>query len=179
MMTDKNLQFHNVWILRASLVIAFVIMLLSWLSHWKIPYIILQTLLSFAVMYLLLATSWYLFKKNSLPGEQEEPAEREIPEEFPASDGRGTLFDAAVGDDLDSERFSDDGQLANDSQFAGYRLDNKYPGSGAESGPAPGPIPAPLSAGQMDRSLFEGLPDAERQAEIVRRMGWEEEDERT
>lgn len=33
---------------------------------------------------------------------------------------------------------------------------------------------APPIAGQVDADLSEGLPDAEKQAEMVRRMGWDE-----
>ena len=69
-MTVKTRKFNNVWAGRASLVIALLIMVISWLNHGKISYAFLQGFVSLAVMYLLLAGSWYLFKKGGPPEEE-------------------------------------------------------------------------------------------------------------
>lgn len=43
---------------------------------------------------------------------------------------------------------------------------------GEEELPKP-QVPDEKFAGQVDRELFSGMPDSKRQAEILRRMGWE------
>lgn len=124
-------EMYQIWTLRLSLAVTFIVVLLSWLNAVKIPDLIIRAGVSFGIMYLLMAGSLSLFERTAL----QEP---EI--EQPSSDtGRGGLIDISVGDD-----------------------ELQTP-----------PVQDTKFAGQVDPSLSEGIPDGERQAEIVRRMGWD------
>lgn len=121
---------YQIWALRLSIAITFIVALLSWLNAVKILELIVRAGVSFGVMYLLLVGSLRLFERTAPPKPKNE--------QINSDSGRGSLVDFSVGDDeLQTQPDQD-----------------------------------PRMAGQVDPGLSEGIQDSERQAEIVRRMGW-------
>ena len=204
-MTIKDSKYFNIWALRAGLVITILILLLSWTNHMKIPYIILRGAVSFVVIYALLAGSWYLFKKNAPYQEEQEdseypPEENErgvlfdaaVGDETPAAAqneqqnniGEGvTNLDADLADSGENQN-SEWNQNLESGQNMGFTqsstqssTQNPTQNSTQSANPSSntGSDSDSPSASQVDPRLIDGLPDSERQAEIVRRMGWEDE----
>lgn len=106
-------------------------------------------ILSFLLIYGLGYGSVYGFEKTAPPSDE---VLENSPEDGGASDGRGALLDVAVGQE----------EMEQDLNSSEDKDKNSTKGSG-------GPV-----AGQVDAHLSEGMPDTERQAEMVRRMGWGE-----
>jgi hypothetical protein len=130
-MAVQDSGMYQIWVLRLSLAIAFLVVLLSWINAVKIFDLIVRAGVSFGVMYLLMLGSLSLFERTA-PQVPEE-------EQISTDTERGGVIDFTVGDD----------ELQPPSV-----IDSKL-------------------AGQVDPGLSGGIPDGERQAEIVRRMGWE------
>jgi len=124
-------EMYQIWVLRLSLVATVIVVLLSWFNAVKIPDLIVRAVVSFGVMYLLMAGSLHLFDRTAPQKSQDE----QIGSDFE----HGGLIDISVGDD-----------------------ELQVP-----------PVQDTKLAGQVDPGLSEGIPDGERQAEIVRRMGWD------
>lgn len=189
-MTLENSEIYEIWALRISLAVAFIVIVISWWNKVHLPYILIRGVVSFGVMYSLLAGSLYLFKKTALSEESGDQAE--LPNQ---DDGRGGFIDASIGDDAPLPGQEPRQDLAGDSsqdfkqefreninqefEADGLQADlqQDYTNGqvlGQDSGQELGQKQDPKSAGQVAPGLSEGLPDDERQAEIVRRMGWEE-----
>lgn len=129
-MIVQNKELYQVWVMRLSIVIAIIVVLLSWINGLRFFELIVRAGVSFGVMYSLMAGSLNLFEKTA----PQEP-QNNLPD---LASGRGGNIDFSVGDD---EYLGPQGQDA--------------------------------VSGQIDRNLSSELPDSERQAEIVRRMGWD------
>lgn len=163
----ENIAVYKTWALRSSLIIALLVIVLSLLRAVSIPYTLVRGVVSFGIMYLLLAGSLYLFERGAPPSEYQAESEEE---QSPEDDGRGTLFDASVGDDAPQMPEQDlSANLAADPQGEVNPTEEPNVADGQDESPDPDA----KAAGQVDPFLSEGMPDAERQAEIVRRMGWE------
>lgn len=137
-MASHNSKLVRVWALRLSLVTMIIVVVLSWINAVKLFDLLVRAVISFGLMFLLLAGSMILFEKTAIL-----PISEELSDPVPE---RGGLVDFSVGDDE---------TLA--SQTA----------ESAESAEADSTFP-----GQVDPSLNDRMPDSQKQAEIVRRMGW-------
>ncbi|AET70270.1 hypothetical protein Desor_4869 [Desulfosporosinus orientis DSM 765] len=125
-----NRELYKVWSLRLSIFTSIMVVLLSILNEIGLLDILLRALISFGVMYLLLAGSLNLFERTAPPSPEESQPD--------SNSGFGDI-DFSVGEDEPLEL---------------QKMDLR-------------------SSGQIDRDLSLELPGSERQAEIVRRMGWD------
>lgn len=130
-MIVQNNELLQVWSRCISVGTAVIVVLLSWFNGVRLPDLMVRSVVSFGVIYLLMAGTLSLFDRMA----PQKPQEKQ-----PSSAaGCGGFIDFSVGEeDLQKPQVPD----------------VKFPG-------------------QVDQDLSSGLPDSERQAEIVRRMGWE------
>lgn len=136
----------RVWAWRLALVVSLVVALLSVVSGVSFLQVVLRGILGFALIYGISVLSICLFEKTGFSSEPEV----------------GALLDIAVGqeDELPSASLEQGEDVAK----------NAYGQKGySEGGLGQSPIP-----GQVNQELAQGLPNEEKQAEIVRRMGWGE-----
>jgi hypothetical protein len=109
---------------------------------------VIRAILAFGLIYGLSVLSLILFEKTGLHTDQTV----------------GALLDIAVGQEDENSSVGLDSGNASDTVTT-YGQQARF--TQRELGQAP-------LAGQVDHGLAQGLPDAEKQAEIVRRMGWGE-----
>lgn len=136
----------HTWAWHLALVISAVVALLSFVSEVSFLQAVLRAILGFGLIYGISELGIYLFEKTALSPEPDSEV--------------GALLDIAVGQEdelplVPVEQGQEDmGVLYGQ---AGYSM-----GANRQ---------APL-AGQVNQDLAQGLPNEEKQAEIVRRMGW-------
>jgi hypothetical protein len=135
----------HVWAWRLALVVSLVVALLSVVSGVSFLQVVLRAILGFAIIYGLSESSLYLFEKTSI-------SEPKI----------GALLDIAVGQE---------GELSLDSPEQG---EDAFGTSNGPTGYPSGRIGQSPIPGQVNQELTQGLPREEKQAEIVRRIGWGE-----
>lgn len=146
---DKEIL--SIWAWRLALGTTILVGILSWQTDVGFLWIIIRMILSFLFIYGLSYGSLYGFEKAAPPTEK-------IMEDIPGTGrvngterGIGALLDVAVGqEEMESDTPS--------PEEGGVTLEQ-----GGSS-----------RAGQVDPDLSQGMPDAEKQAEMVRRMGWGE-----
>lgn len=147
-----NTDTLRVWAGRLALIVASLVALLSILGGISFLQGVLRFILAYGLIYGLSELSLNFFEKTAITN-------------GPIIDQNlGALLDIAVGEDESS--FSTDGESELEAGIgtppygqAGY----------AQGGRGQAPLP-----GQVTRDLAHGLPSEEKQAEIVRRMGWGE-----
>lgn len=137
----------SLWAWRLALGTGIAVGILSWLTGVDFLQSVIRMILSFLLMYGLSYGSLYGFEKTALPSEE---IQENRPGDGEAGEGRGALIDVAVGQE----------EMEQDSDSPEDESETKESGS-------------PL-AGQVDAHLSEGMPDTDKQAEMVRRMGWGE-----
>lgn len=144
-MDDETLR---VWAWRFALGIAFIVGILSWKTGVSFLWIMIRIIFSYLLMYGLSYGSLYVFKKNSiLPNEDNLDSSRD----GNTNNLSGALLDVAVGqEDEQWDMPPADEQEKNISQGKSVSL----------------------RAGQLNADLSQGMPDTEKQADMVRRMGW-------
>lgn len=136
----------HVWSWRLALWVSLVVALLSFVSGVSFLQVVLRAILGFALIYGISELSMYLFEKT---GSSTEP---EI----------GAFLDIAVGQE---------DELPSVSLEQGEGVSGTPYGQSGYSASRFGQVPIP---GQVNQELVQGLPSEEKQAEIVRRMGWGE-----
>jgi len=136
----------RVWAWRLALVVSLVVALLSVVSGVSFFQGVLRGILGFALIYGMSVLSIYLFEKTGFSSEPEV----------------GALLDIAVGQE---------DELPSVSMEQGEDVAKKPYGQMGYSAGGLGQSPIP---GQVNQELAQGLPSEEKQAEIVRRMGWGE-----
>ncbi|MDR3288283.1 MAG: hypothetical protein LBT22_02520 [Peptococcaceae bacterium] len=147
---EENISLENIrlWLRNAALGLAVLVGLLSWKSGVSVFWLVVRAALSFAAFYLMCIGLVNLFQKMALPvGESEDETQ-------------GILLDVTVGDAATET----EPETATEAE----RVEDK-----TESAAGTGLYAAP---GQVKSKLMAGLPDPEQQAEIVRRMGWGDDD---
>lgn len=140
-----KLETLHVWARRLALMVSLVVALLSVLSGVSFLRVVLRAILGFALIYGMIELSLYLFEKTST-------SEPEV----------GALLDIAVGQE---------GELSSGSPEQG---EDTYGTSYGPTGYPTGRIGQSPLPGQVNQELTQGIPSDEKQAEIVRRMGWGE-----
>ena len=148
---DEKLRL---WSKYLALVTAILICLLSWINGVTLGWIVVRAALTFLVIYSLTLGSIVLFLKTAYPDLDEAVPEQNIKQ--------GTLIDISLGDDSVE-------QVENT-----YKIDQKPDLNENESVPGTGKIGVGTCAGQVDPALASGVVSHQQQADIVRRMGWEE-----
>jgi len=135
----------HVWAWRLALVVSLVVALLSVVSGVSFLQVVLRAILGFAIIYGISELSLYLFDKTGISSEPDI----------------GAFLDIAVGQEEELPLVpSEQGEVSG----------NPYGQTGYSAGRI-GRSPIP---GQVNQELTQGLPSEEKQAEIVRRMGWGE-----
>ena len=185
-MEFPELEQIRIWIWRFSVLVAVLVGLLSWHNGIGLFNLILRVAIAFLVIYALLAGGCELFSRYS-PSPPEPPDANGL-------DGRGTVFDVTVGDDLDSlsfEQMAEGESISSEGDSASMDAAGNFIGAAREfMGVAEESIGAAAKSpsriqkgtqqvnaqawrpGQLDPSLSDGLTNDQKQAEIVRRMGW-------
>lgn len=149
----------KVWLRRLAALTALAVGLLSWFGGVPLIFIILRMGLAFTVIYGLGMGGLFLFEQGAAK------------DTAAAVQDKGSLIDIAVGEQAAG--------LQEEAYVDGERYVEPA-GSGSSLG-APGNLGSPGSQGQIGgrlpgqvkQNLRGGLPDIETQADIVRRMGWE------
>jgi len=136
----------RIWAWRLALVVSLIVALLSVVSGVSFLQVVLRGILGFALIYGISVLSIYLFEKTGFSSEPEV----------------GALLDIAVGqeDELPSASLEQGEDVAKKPY-----VQKGYSTGGLGQSPIPG---------QVNQELAQGLPSEEKQAEIVRRMGWGE-----
>lgn len=144
----------HAWIVRLSVAVGIIVGILSWRNGVTLGWLIFRAALSIALIYLLCSGSVALFLKNGSDTADDSDTADAFAQLHTDSQGKGSILDIALGDD-------DNG-----------------PGvpPGTPGGPAAGKPASSPSPGQVDASLHSRAVSSEQQAEIVRRMGWEEKE---
>lgn len=141
----------RIWAWRFALGTAVIIGILSWKTGVSFLRIMIRIIFSYLLMYGLSYGSLYGFKKTGIL-EKEDNANSS--EDIGVNHSAGAFLDVAVGqEDLERHIPDDKEQETNNS-----------PGKSGT-----------LRAGQLDADLSQGMPDTEKQADMVRRMGWGDE----
>lgn len=144
-MDDETLRVGAWWF---ALGIASLVGILSWMTGVSFLWIIIRIIFSYLLMYGLSYGSLYVFKKNSiLPNEDTLDSSRDKN----TNNLSGALLDVAVGQE-DEEW---------DMPPAAEQEMNTIPGQRVS-----------MRAGQVNADLSQGMSDTEKQADMVRRMGW-------
>ena len=142
-MTVQNSIVYQLWARRITLATTLIVVVLSWINEVTLTDILIRGVISFLVMYLLMAGILSLFEKTASQNPQRNRLKTNTSET-----GRGGVIDFSVGDE---------------EPKAKIKAESK-----AEFKPS-------SFAGQVDPNLSKGLPGSKQQAEIVRRMGWDDE----
>jgi hypothetical protein len=127
-----------------ALVVSASLALITFYSGEGFLRIVINAILGFALIYGLCIASITLFEKKGVDIETHTP---------------GALLDIAVGHE-DELSYKDIPQQDQDIEPSDQEQ------------PHPNEQNLSATAGQLNRDLAQGLPSAEKQAEIVRRMGW-------
>jgi len=138
-----SMEEVHLWAKRLSLFTALLVALLSWRSGVTVGLMLIRSVVAWGVIYALSLASISLFERTA----QADTSSR-------LEHLRGMLMDVAVGDDTGVNLTQGIG-IGEGEKMAAQRA------TGEERIP-----------GQVDPQLTDGLEDAQRQAEIVRRMGW-------
>jgi len=91
-MTEQNSEMFQSWAMRITLATTLIVVVLSWLNAVRILDIIIRGVISFGVMYLLMAGILNLFEKTAV---QESYYEDNLSSDA----GRGEVIDFSVGDE--------------------------------------------------------------------------------
>lgn len=148
---DEQLRL---WSKYLALVTAILICLLSWNNGINLGWILFRAASAFLVIYSLTLGSIVLFLKTAYPDSEVEVHEQNI--------NQGTFIDISLGDESVE-------QVENS-----YEIDQKPDLNENESVPGTGKIGVGTYARQVDPALASGVVSHQQQADIVRRMGWEE-----
>ncbi|WP_425806984.1 hypothetical protein ACHOLT_07620 [Desulfitobacterium sp. Sab5] len=146
-MDDETMR---IWAWRFALGTAVIIGILSWKTGVSFLRIMIRIIFSYLLMYGLSYGSLYGFKKTGIL-EKEDNANSLV--ERAVNNTSGAFLDVAVGQE--------------DSQWDIPRDTEQEQDNSSEKNSA-------LIAGQLNADLSQGMPDTEKQAEMVRRMGWGE-----
>ena len=136
----------RLWAWYFALIVSVVLALITFYTGESFLRIVLSAIIGFVLIYGISMISIVLFEKTSLQVE---------------SPDIGTLLDIAVGQEENID-FSGSPQVEQDLGDSN---------SGQTTYSPEGQMP-PARAGQLNQEFAEGLPSVEKQAEIVRRMGW-------
>ncbi|MFZ3101235.1 MAG: hypothetical protein WA131_10540 [Desulfitobacteriaceae bacterium] len=147
---DEQLRL---WSKYLALVTASLICLLSWKNGVTLGWTLVRAASAFLVIYSLTLGSILLFMKTAYPDSDEEVLEQKL--------NQGTLIDISLGDDS-VERVENT-----------YSIDQKPDFNENESVLEADKIGVGTYAGQVDPALVSGV-GHQQQADIVRRMGWDE-----
>lgn len=139
------------WAWRFALFGSVMVGSLSFLGGVSFFMTVIRGILAFGLIYGLSELGCILFEKTGTQGE----------------DPVGALIDIAVGDELAS---SADGPDSGE----GSSRNSRDGALGRQAGMAQSGLGQAPLAGQVNQGLPQGLPDEEKQAEIIRRMGWGE-----
>ncbi|HZK53850.1 MAG TPA: hypothetical protein VFC84_06640 [Desulfosporosinus sp.] len=145
-METQNSEVYQIWAKRITLTTTLIVVGLSWLNDVTTLDLIIRGGISFGIMYSLMAGILSLFKNTA--SEKNRDYLKSSAEVGATDMGRGGVIDFSVGDE-------------------GAQLEIK-PKSEPEFKPS-------NFAGQVDPNLSKGLPGSAQQAEIGRRMGWNDE----
>ncbi|HEY8875202.1 MAG TPA: hypothetical protein VIM32_00730 [Desulfosporosinus sp.] len=137
-MAVQNSVVYQSWSRRITLATTFIVVVLSWLNEVRIPDLIIRGVISYGVMYFLMAGILSLFE-NTASQEPKNSLKSSTADSLKEA-GRGGVIDFSVGDEEPKPQTQPE----------------NYPG-------------------QVDPNLRKGLPGSQQQAEIVRRMGWDDE----
>lgn len=145
-MATQNSEVYQIWAKRITLATTLIVVGLSWVNDVTILDLIIRGGISFGIMYSLMAGILSLFRNTA--SEVNKDYLKSSAEEGTTDMGRGGVIDFSVGDE----------------------------GSQPEIKPEFEPeIKSANFAGQVDPNLSKGLPGSAQQAEIGRRMGWNDE----
>jgi len=138
---------------RLGLVVAVIVCVFSYRGGYDYPAILARTGLSFLIVYLLGQALTTVWKTVSPPLANQ------------AANKRRTKVDFLIGADKDQgkDKDIDENEIKNESYNINLNENTESSTNKLKRKEYPGQI-----AGDM----FDGLPDAGKQAEIVRRMGW-------
>ncbi|HWQ71486.1 MAG TPA: hypothetical protein VN370_04110 [Desulfitobacteriaceae bacterium] len=151
---DEQLRL---WFRNLSLFTAFVVCLLSWLNGNDFVRIIFKTGITFLVIYGLTVGCLVFFRKT---------ANLEFNEEIDQENHQGTLLDVSLGDEV-TDQNGDSEITDQDSKFNGLN-------TGLHENKRETDVGRP--AGQVDPAFINGTISHQQQADIIRRMGWKEEE---
>lgn len=146
-MDDETLK---VWAWRFALGTAVIIGILSWKTGVSFLQIMVRIIFTYLLMYVLSYGSLYGFNKTAILPKKDTA---DSLEERAVNNTSGAFLDVAVGQE--------------DSQWDIPRDTEQEKDNSPEKNSA-------LIAGQLNADLSQGMPDTEKQAEMVRRMGWGE-----
>ena len=144
-MDDETLRVGAWWF---ALVIASLVGILSWMTGVSFLWIKIRIIFSYLLIYGLSYGSLYVFKKNSIFHSEDN---LDSSRDRNVNNLSGTLLDVAVGQE--------------DEQW------DMPPAAEQEMNISPAQRVS-LRAGQVNADLSQGMPDTEKQADMVRRMGW-------
>lgn len=136
----------RLWAWYFALVVSAVLALISFYTGESFLRVVLSAVIGFSLIYGISMVSVAIFEKTSITYE---------------SQGIGAVLDIAVG--------QEDSLGIGETNQAGQNLAGANPGQALYT--KNGQIPRAM-AGQLNQEFAEGMPSAEKQAEIVRRMGW-------
>lgn len=137
----------RLWAWRFALFVSVILALISFYAGESFLRVVFSAIIGFTLIYAISMVSIMIFEKTSVHNEE-----------------IGVLLDIAVGQEdsqgLVGVNHSEREDLETNPGQAVYTKD--------------GTVNLSARAGQLNQEFAEGLPSAEKQAEIVRRMGWGE-----
>lgn len=93
-MADEKSGEYQIWTMRISLATTLIVVVLSWLNTVRTLDIMVRSVVSFGVMYLLMSGIHSLFEMTAYPKTENKP-------QISMDTSRGGVIDFSVGDDDD------------------------------------------------------------------------------